>query len=329
MYAVVLDLKEKSVLVRNIESEKLSYLLIPKEGLEIGDTLQVNIVKSFWKNGLTFFQAGFTKLNDEAHHFERCLKCGAPLKRNDLPLCYNCWHALTYSQKKDFEKNAPQTPQNAYPRKKEFVAVPNSSPQEPDTKKIRIYQAVMEQAFEDGILTDDEKNLLQTLRKSLGISEQLHGEIQARVIRMKKEEIENARAIIQQKLTGDKLEDNFRTEFPLKYLTEDGHFVRSRGEKMIDDFLYRHNIPHAYEKKLRVGSETLYSDFYIPIGKKCYIEYWGLEDKRYAKRRRKKVEIYRKYKYNLVEIENRDIDRLPDVLPHKLIPYLPENFRFE
>src|ERR1039457_5867241 len=37
---------------------------------------------------------------------------------------------------------------------------------------------------------------------------------------------------------------------PPTYRTEDGHRVRSKAEVIIDDWLYSHNIVHAYEIKL-------------------------------------------------------------------------------
>jgi hypothetical protein len=76
----------------------------------------------------------------------------------------------------------------------------------------------------------------------------------------------------------------FREKFEAKLRTADGHYVRSRAEMLIDNWLYMSEIVYAYERKLPV-EEDVYCDFYLPVGK-VYIEYWGLEnDKRYAARR--------------------------------------------
>ena len=65
----------------------------------------------------------------------------------------------------------------------------------------------------------------------------------------------------------------FREKFKAKHRTTDGHFVRSKAEMIIDNWLYMAGIVHAYERKLPI-EEDVYSDFYIPAGK-VYIEYWG------------------------------------------------------
>ena len=120
---------------------------------------------------------------------------------------------------------------------------------------------------------------------------------------------------------------NFRDKFPAKYRTEDGHWVRSKAELIIDNWLYRGRIVHAYERRVPI-EEKLLCDFFIPIGK-VWIEYWGLEDEKYLKRKKLKKELYRKYDKNLIELTDKDIEKLDDILPLKLRPYLPSNFSFD
>lgn len=111
--------------------------------------------------------------------------------------------------------------------------------------------------------------------------------------------------------------DDFRKKFPAELRTPDGHYVRSRAEVMIDDFLYKNGIVHAYERKLNI-EEEMYCDFYIP-NQKLYIEYWGLEEnEQYAERKKKKLELYEKYKFNLIELDNSDIKNLEEKLAAKL-----------
>jgi len=117
----------------------------------------------------------------------------------------------------------------------------------------------------------------------------------------------------------DKKSD-FRTKFPAQLRTNDGHFVRSKAEILIDNWLYNENIVHAYEKKLPV-EEELYCDFYIPTAK-IYIEFWGLENKpQYLKRKEIKQNIYKKYEFNLIELNDEDIFNLDDILPKLLLQY--------
>lgn len=114
--------------------------------------------------------------------------------------------------------------------------------------------------------------------------------------------------------------ESFREKFEAKHRTQDGHFVRSKSEAIIDNLLYQYGIVHAYERKLPIDEDT-YCDFYLPSGK-VYIEFWGLEDDpKYLDRKRKKLEIYKKYDFNLIELNEQDIQNLDDHLPKKLLKF--------
>lgn len=112
----------------------------------------------------------------------------------------------------------------------------------------------------------------------------------------------------------------FRDKYEAKHRSADGHYVRSRAEMLIDNWLYMSEIVHAYERKLPI-EEDVYTDFYLPVGK-VYIEYWGLEnDPKYAKRKQEKLRIYQKYGFNLIELQDADIQNLDDILPKKLLKF--------
>ena len=112
----------------------------------------------------------------------------------------------------------------------------------------------------------------------------------------------------------------FREKFEAKHRTTDGHFVRSKAEMLIDNWLYMAEIVHAYERKLPI-EEDVYSDFYIPTGK-VYIEYWGYEnEKKYLARKKKKQDIYKKYGFNLIELEEKEVQNLDDFLPKLLLKH--------
>ncbi|RVT59972.1 glycerol kinase [Niallia taxi] len=112
----------------------------------------------------------------------------------------------------------------------------------------------------------------------------------------------------------------FREKFEAKHRSADGHYVRSRAEMLIDNWLYMSEIVHAYERKLPV-EEDVYCDFYLPVGK-VYIEYWGLEnDPKYQDRKKEKLKVYEKYGFNLIEIIDSDIQNLDDILPKKLLKF--------
>lgn len=115
-------------------------------------------------------------------------------------------------------------------------------------------------------------------------------------------------------------EIGFREKFEAKHRSADGHFVRSKAEMLIDNWLYMAEIVHAYERKLPI-EEDVYSDFYIPTGK-VYIEYWGYEnDPKYIERKNKKIELYQKYGFNLIQLEEKEVQNLDDYLPRLLLKY--------
>jgi hypothetical protein len=123
-----------------------------------------------------------------------------------------------------------------------------------------------------------------------------------------------------QTLTVKHSNDNFRDKFPPTLRTKDGHMVRSRAEVIIDNALYDYKLAHAYERKLPI-EEELYSDFFIPT-ENVYIEFWGMEDDpKYAERKKIKMEIYKKYDFKLIELNDSDISNLDDHLPKKLLKY--------
>lgn len=120
--------------------------------------------------------------------------------------------------------------------------------------------------------------------------------------------------------------ENFRKNYPANFRTQDGHFVRSKSEVMIDDFLYFHGLIHSYEKKLPVLEDVI-CDFYIPPSgvarpKAVYIEYWGLEnDPKYQERKQRKLQVYRENEFLLIELNDSDLQNLDDVLTRKLLEF--------
>ncbi len=119
--------------------------------------------------------------------------------------------------------------------------------------------------------------------------------------------------------------DNFRHKYPASMRTQDGHFVRSKSELIIDNWLYISGLVHSYEKKLPIDEDVV-SDFYIPSGngrpQAVYIEYWGLEnDPKYQERMKKKIEIYKKYEFPLIQLTDKEIENIDDELPRRLLQY--------
>ncbi len=134
-----------------------------------------------------------------------------------------------------------------------------------------------------------------------------------------KDNIDNIKGVDKPKTDTDKM-DSFRHKFEATHRTTDGHFVRSKAEMLIDNWLYMAEIVHAYERKLPI-EEEMYCDFYIPTGK-VYIEFWGYEnDAKYLARKQEKLAIYQKYNFNLIELTDKDVLNLDDILPRLLLKF--------
>lgn len=110
----------------------------------------------------------------------------------------------------------------------------------------------------------------------------------------------------------DNLEIDYRLRYEAKYRCEDGHYVRSRMEVIIDNWLFSHNITHAYEKK--VLNLKMLCDFYIkkPSGKEIFIEAWGLNDERYIRRKNEKIQLYKDNNLELIQIDDNILYNLDD-----------------
>ncbi len=111
-----------------------------------------------------------------------------------------------------------------------------------------------------------------------------------------------------------------RGTFKAEFRTADGHYVRSKAEAIIDNYLYANGIVHAYERRLPI-EEEVYTDFFIPVHN-IYIEYWGYEnDPKYLNRKAKKQQIYKEHGLKLIELNEDDVKNIDDILPLKLLKY--------
>lgn len=117
---------------------------------------------------------------------------------------------------------------------------------------------------------------------------------------------------------------DFRLRYKTKYRCDDGHYVRSKIEMIVDNWLYSHNIAHAYEKK--IPGQKMSCDFYIKKsdGKEIYIEVWGglenpAENQRYLARKKEKETIYKKLNLKLLSIEEKQFSNIDDFLGDKLL----------
>jgi hypothetical protein len=121
-----------------------------------------------------------------------------------------------------------------------------------------------------------------------------------------------------EKLTN--IEEDYRNRFPVQFMCEDGHRVRSLSEQAIDNWLFRHGLPHAYEPVVPIP-EQLIPDFMVKdsVGKFVYIEFWGmLEDPSCEARMYRKSQVYADRNFPLIELRPPDLQNLEYVFPKKL-----------
>ncbi|MBO5439542.1 MAG: hypothetical protein J6J11_01995 [Treponema sp.] len=122
------------------------------------------------------------------------------------------------------------------------------------------------------------------------------------------------------------LEEDFTSK---KLITKDGHIVRSKAEREVDNYLFDNNIKHAYEKEIKLKNQygemiPLHPDFCIFIGdKKVYIEYWGYDESNieYTETKKSKLNIYKNAGLTLINLyESTDAKDIESALEYKLNP---------
>ena len=111
-----------------------------------------------------------------------------------------------------------------------------------------------------------------------------------------------------------------------RYTCADGHIVKSKSERDIDNYLYYHNIRHAYEKALPIDEKVehdLHPDFYLP-DIDVYIEHWGYDEdnEEYSEIKDYKLKIYKEKKITLIcTDEQKDAGNIDATLERKLKSY--------
>ncbi|USD62901.1 glycerol kinase [Vibrio sp. SCSIO 43140] len=113
---------------------------------------------------------------------------------------------------------------------------------------------------------------------------------------------------------------SFRQKFAAKHRTLDGHYVQSKGELLIDNWLYMAGVVHAYQRQLPIEQDVV-SDFYLPQGK-LYLQYWGSDNGPIDSKTIESTRaLYEEHDLPLIEVFPEDIDNLDSVLPKKLKPF--------
>ncbi len=113
--------------------------------------------------------------------------------------------------------------------------------------------------------------------------------------------------------------DDYRKRFPSPYRCDDGDWVRSKAEREIDNFFFRHRIWHIIEEVYYKKHSDIkyYPDFYLP-DYNLYLEYFGGTDNEYLFKREAKIATYRadpsiRFEYLTFQDDARIEERLREI----------------
>ena len=146
---------------------------------------------------------------------------------------------------------------------------------------------------------EGEDHLLETVRNTLlrqtgdrGTTEVIHPEPS-----LEAERLESELSALEQAL-----DPVYRPNIdrPGEHRTKDGHFVRSKSEVAIANFLFDNRICYQYERRIFLGDQELHPDFFLP-DHDVYIEHFGLLDNpNYKKYATKKADLYKEHNVQLI-----------------------------
>lgn len=130
---------------------------------------------------------------------------------------------------------------------------------------------------------------------------------------LKKENKELRRILSELEFNESNCESKYKNR---KFPCEDGHVVKSNAELRIDQFLYKNNIVHAYEKTITLkDGKQIHPDFYIPEID-VYIEYHGVRGSAwYDKMNEYKDGIYKNEDITVIVITHEKEEQIEKLLP--------------
>lgn len=102
----------------------------------------------------------------------------------------------------------------------------------------------------------------------------------------------------------------------------DGHIVKSKSEVLIDEYLFRNHIVHAYEKSVAIDDNPehdLHPDFYL-IEENIYIEHWGFPETniKYTQAKKYKIEKYKELGLTVICTTEKDMSNIDANLERKI-----------
>lgn len=112
---------------------------------------------------------------------------------------------------------------------------------------------------------------------------------------------------------------------PGSYRTVDGHYVRSKSERDIANFLFYHRIPYQYERPTKIGGVSLHPDFFLPdVGSGgLFLEHFGMvENSDYRALAARKAQLFERAGRTWIATDERDAHDIDAAIRLKLGPYV-------
>jgi hypothetical protein len=107
------------------------------------------------------------------------------------------------------------------------------------------------------------------------------------------------------------------------FKTRRGVSVKSKSERIIDDWLYDHSVRAEYERALNLSGVTIKPDWYLP-DVKVVLEHLGmLHDQSYRMRWEQKKNLYDENEIKVITLSEQEIGDIDRALTSKLRPYFP------
>lgn len=240
---------------------------------------------------------------------KNCLICNKELKSKDKFLCYSCYKETNELLDEDDYEYLSNVTDHYFNQKRAIYRVKTQDYRDKGISILCALTLISKSKFNSNKLFERIEEDVKTIYEKI----YNNGEI------VSNEETDNKTKDItyEQIMTDDA---DYRKIYPANIRCKDGHYVRSKSEKIIDDFLYDNNILHAYEKQLFI--EEAYEVQYIPDfylkHEDTYIEFWGMDEENYLKKKEEKLKFYNTYGVKVINLEEKDIEHLEDILPKRI-----------
>lgn len=259
--------------------------------------------------------------------FDKCIICGDTTENGWKYLCPHCYMEcldITRDLKLSDEKQYDLIYKNTYEQAKNS----NSTNQKDLCIKLVAIAKAKNRFFSKNQLLntveDDIKNILTTIEQAPKKKCLLCNNDSGEYLFCKScfNKYRNKTLLLKITVTKDQQLELLDESYEGLYVCKDGHVVKSKSERDIDNYFFEHKIAHAYEKALTIKGEIFHPDFYLPE-LDLYLEHWGYDESNveYTKRKEYKIPKYKEKGITLICTYEKDMKDVETSLDIKLDTY--------